>query len=156
MWYLRVDIAGRGYGVVADEVESILMMAAWSRLDGMPSWVAGVLNLHGEMIPVIDLAQRWGIARPAGPTGLAPDGSPWSAFPHGSRLLVFRMGGRRFATWVDRVGEFSSGRCHRLLQGESTPHWQDGLLVDDSGEVPVLRLSRLLAAVELAEWTDHD
>lgn len=54
---LLLRVAGRRWGIVADEVSEILR-AAWLRpLPGSPDIVEGVLDVRGEVIPVFDLAR---------------------------------------------------------------------------------------------------
>ena len=54
-----MSVAGRQWGIVADDVSEILR-AAWLRpLPGSPEVVEGVLDVRGEVIPVFDLARSF-------------------------------------------------------------------------------------------------
>ncbi len=49
------DVAGQGYVAPLDEVAEILTPPAMSRVPGTRSWVMGVANVRGNLLPVMDL-----------------------------------------------------------------------------------------------------
>ena len=55
--------------IPTEHVHEVLRMVAVTPLPGAPSWLAGVVNLRGRVVPVIDLRTRFGV--PAGSVGLA-------------------------------------------------------------------------------------
>jgi len=70
-------------------VERALRMVAPVPLPEAPSWIAGVINLQGQVVPVLDLGQLFG--RPA-------------RAPHpAQRLLVVNQSPRKVALQVDAV-----------------------------------------------------
>lgn len=70
-------------------VERVLPMVLVSPLPGAPDVVAGVVSLHGLLLPVLDLGGRFGLA----PRAWDPSG----------RLLVARAPRRLVAVAVDEV-----------------------------------------------------
>ena len=54
------DLANEHYGVDIGAVESIIKMQAITAVPRAPSFVEGVTNLRGKVLPVIDLRQRFG------------------------------------------------------------------------------------------------
>jgi purine-binding chemotaxis protein CheW len=60
--YLRFTLADGSYAVPIDEVREILELAPVTPLPQMPPFVRGVMNLRGAVVPVIDLAARYGLA----------------------------------------------------------------------------------------------
>ena len=50
----------RKYAIPVQNVKSIFWMPKLSPIEGAPPWVAGLLNWHGQIIKVIDLAMRFG------------------------------------------------------------------------------------------------
>jgi purine-binding chemotaxis protein CheW len=50
------------YGVPVDQVREVRDMQAVTRVPGAPEYVEGVTNLRGQIITVIDLRKRLGIA----------------------------------------------------------------------------------------------
>lgn len=85
----RLD--GQLYALPLDNVEHVLRMVAITPVPESSPWVAGVINLHGLVIPVVDLRQRFG--RP--PKELHPDDC----------LLVVRAQEQTLALAVDEVTE---------------------------------------------------
>lgn len=57
---LVFDVAGAGYAMEASAVQEIVQASAMTRLPGAPDHVAGLLNLRGTLITVVDLARRLG------------------------------------------------------------------------------------------------
>lgn len=59
--YLRFALADGAYAVPIDAVREILELAPVTPLPQMPPFVRGVMNLRGAVVPVIDLAARYGL-----------------------------------------------------------------------------------------------
>ena len=59
--YLGFRIAGEVYGVELLRVREIIPCGALTRLPGVPPCVRGVVNLRGRVLPVVDLAVRFGL-----------------------------------------------------------------------------------------------
>jgi purine-binding chemotaxis protein CheW len=81
------------YALELDVVERVVPMAAVIPLPRAPEVVLGAFNLHGEVVPVVDVRHR---------LGLAPRGFALTA-----RFLVARAGRRRLALAVDEVAGVS-------------------------------------------------
>lgn len=63
--YLTFYVAGEPYGVTILKVTEIIECVSLTHVPGMPSWIRGVLNLRGAVVPVIDLAAKFGLAATA-------------------------------------------------------------------------------------------
>ena len=59
--YLSFFVAGEEYGVGILQVREILELDAVTRVPGTPPFVRGVLNLRGQVVPVVDLAVKLGL-----------------------------------------------------------------------------------------------
>lgn len=79
------------YALPLDHVERALRMVAVTPVPKTPPWIAGVINLHGRVIPTVDLRQRFGQPR----RGAQAD----------DRLLVVQAPERTVALMVDEVTE---------------------------------------------------
>lgn len=55
------ELGAEQYGVDIDTVESIIKMQAITSMPHAPSFVQGVTNLRGKVLPVIDLRLRFGM-----------------------------------------------------------------------------------------------
>lgn len=56
------DIEGQRYALPLHDVERVLQMVAVSPLPKAPAVALGVINLHGKIIPVVDVRRRFGLA----------------------------------------------------------------------------------------------
>jgi purine-binding chemotaxis protein CheW len=60
--YLGLFIAGEEYAVGILRVKEILQYDAITRVHGAPPSIRGVINVRGSVVPVIDLAVKFGLA----------------------------------------------------------------------------------------------
>lgn len=83
------DIEGQRYAIPLLTVERVLLMVAVSPLPKSPPVAIGAINLHGQVVPVLDIRRRFGLPpRDYGLTG---------------HLLVARTHRRILALPVDEV-----------------------------------------------------
>jgi purine-binding chemotaxis protein CheW len=80
---------GRRYGLHLDATERVLPMVAIAPLPGCPEVVLGAINLHGDIVPVLDARRRLGL--------------PPSDYGPAARLLIARTPRRTVALPVDDV-----------------------------------------------------
>lgn len=66
--YLTFRVGRDLFGVATRYVREILEFHAITQVPMMPPLVRGVINLRGAVVPIIDLAERFGLGR----TGLGP------------------------------------------------------------------------------------
>ena len=59
--YLTFSLAGEEYGIAALCVREIIEYDAVTTVPGTPAYVRGVINLRGSVVPVLDLAVRFGM-----------------------------------------------------------------------------------------------
>ena len=91
---LLVHLADRAYGLPLACVERVLPMAYILPLPESGRDVVGVLNLHGDILPVVDPRPRLGLPTP-------------TRTPEQHLVLI---GGRtRFLLWVDSIEEVVPG-----------------------------------------------
>ena len=60
--YLTFYVAGEEYAVTILKVTEIIEAVSLTHVPGTPSWIRGVLNLRGAVVPVVDLAVKFGLA----------------------------------------------------------------------------------------------
>lgn len=58
------ELASEAYGVNVAQVQSIIPMQQIVTVPGAPSFVEGVVNLRGAVVPVIDLCHRFELSLP--------------------------------------------------------------------------------------------
>lgn len=59
--YLTIILDGESYAVPVDEVREIIRLPAVTRVPQLPAYVAGVINLRGRVIAVLDLRAQLGL-----------------------------------------------------------------------------------------------
>jgi chemotaxis signal transduction protein len=87
---LLVHLAERSFGLPLASVERVLPMAYVLALPETGRELIGMLNLHGEILPVVDPRPRLGLPTPA-----------MTSEQH----LVLVAGATRFLLWVDSIDE---------------------------------------------------
>jgi purine-binding chemotaxis protein CheW len=133
------------YALPLRNVECALHMVAIAPVPEAPPWVPGVINLHGQVVPVVDLRQRFG--RP----GREPDLS--------DRLLVIQALGQTAVLWVDEVTEVlevPSAQMEPPPQPLSRSRPLAGIVRRGEELILVLDASRLLPPEEAVETVSQD
>jgi purine-binding chemotaxis protein CheW len=59
--YLTFFLAGEEYAITILQVTDIIECGVVTRVPGTPPWIRGVHNLRGAVVPVIDLAIKFGL-----------------------------------------------------------------------------------------------
>ena len=85
------DLASEAYGVDIGAVREIIRLQEITKVPRTPQFVAGVINLRGKVIPVIDLRKRFAL-QVAAETG-------------DNRIVVVDIGGQDIGAVVDAVTE---------------------------------------------------
>ena len=96
--YVTFSLAAGRYCVPADQVLQIVRLENLLPIPKPPPYVEGVLNIRGEIIPVINLRKRLEIV-----AGEKRDA--WDPDPRKRRVIVTRVGSRSYGLGVDEVRE---------------------------------------------------
>jgi purine-binding chemotaxis protein CheW len=107
------SIGARQYGVDIRRVREVIRVGDITPLPHAPGFVKGVVNLRGDVIPVIDLRQKLGIEAAR---GLATE-----------RLIVVEIEEKLVGMIVDAVSHVVRLRPGQL---EQAPSWLGGLTGD--------------------------
>lgn len=84
-------LSGEEYGVDISQVQEIIRMVQITHVPRAPHFMEGVINLRGQLIPIIDLRTRFGMSRQE-PT-------------KSTRIVVTEIGNKRVGIVVDSVSE---------------------------------------------------
>ncbi len=127
------------YSLRLHEVREIIMVSNITPVPRAPSFIEGVLNLRGEVMPVIDLRERFGLERQAA-TNL-------------SRIVITPIGGVSTGLVVDSVDEVKSVDQRRLEEPPRVTAVGANAFIEkvartDQGVVFLLNVQRLLTDVE--------
>jgi len=61
--YLTFAVTGESFGIAIVSIKEIIEYRATTGVPMMPDFMRGIINLRGRVVPVIDLAVRFGRAR---------------------------------------------------------------------------------------------
>lgn len=59
--YLTFFLAEEEYAVSIQKVKEIIEYSSITKVPKVPQWIRGVINLRGNVVPVVDLAVRFGL-----------------------------------------------------------------------------------------------
>lgn len=85
------QLMGQVYGVDINAVYEIIRMESITKVPRSPHFVEGVINLRGRIIPVIDLAKRFGLGQ--------------NEQTQNSRIIIVEVSGQTIGVIVDSVQE---------------------------------------------------
>lgn len=128
---LVVVIAGEQYGIDLDAVVEVLPPSALTPIPGTPEPLAGILNVHGELRPVLDVERLWGA--PAAP-GRGP-----------VCVVLLRRRGQVMGLQVDTASKIKPAAEDESSGSANVPvHYLKGLTLDG---LRLLRTEALFAEV---------
>jgi purine-binding chemotaxis protein CheW len=133
------------YALPLDHVELALRMVAATPVPEAPPWIAGVINLHGRVIPMIDLRQRFG----------QPSREPQAD----DRLLVVQASERTVALMVDEVTEVLEMPTQQVDPARdplSQAHSLAAVIRQGKKLILVLNVAWLLPSGETVQMQDDD
>jgi purine-binding chemotaxis protein CheW len=93
-------LGAQRYAALAADVKEVLPLTRLTPLPGVPSFVAGIVHLHGRIVTVIDLKHFFDLPR--------------SDLTDLNRLVVLQHGGVEVALLADRIGGVGSLRLAEL------------------------------------------
>ncbi len=139
---ITFEVENQLFGI---DIMSIREIRAWTpttRLPRVPHYVAGVVNLRGTVLPVIDLAARLGWK--------ATEATPRHA------IIVTQIEGQARGLIVDSVSDIVAVPADGLQAPPATADdtivpFLEGLVAIDDRMVMVLNLGALSAASDMAE-----
>lgn len=139
---ITFEVAGQVFGL---DIMAIREIRAWTpvtKLPRVPAHVAGVVNLRGTVLPVVDLAARLG----------------WAPTEATSRhaIIVTQLGGQVSGWIVESVSDIVTLPGDALQPApatgsDSVVQFLEGLAAIDDHMVQVLNLAALSASEELPE-----
>lgn len=133
------DLASENYAVDIHQVREIIRVPHITRVPQAPEFVEGVINLRGNVIPVLDLRKRFGLGE-----GEATDRR---------RIIVVEMDDRTIGMIVDAVSEVL--RIDESLIDDPSPYivsvntrYIEGIVKLEDKLVVLLHLDQVLSEGE--------
>lgn len=155
MEILLFKLGDDSYGVSLDDVDEVLHLPALRHIAAAPPFLAGVLNLRGELLPVIDMMERLQLQRDVAPPPMSSADDTETIYPRGTRLLVTSddLNGTadtalRYAVIMDSwrgIREFDDTAYREsILTDESKAPFINGLNLEEQGMSQQILLRHLL------------
>ncbi len=132
---------GQELGADIDDVKETMVVRPITRVFLTPSWVCGIINLRGDVVAVLDLAQLLGL--------------PPTVVTDSSRIVVVQHGGRSAGVLVDGLAEVRTLDDSQLepppvtLSPESGGLLRGVITVEDGKPLQVLDLKKLFESDRL-------
>jgi purine-binding chemotaxis protein CheW len=135
------------YGVDIAQVQEINRMVGITRVPWAPQFMEGVINLRGQLIPIIDLRERFGMVR--------------SERTKNTRIVVTEIGSKRLGMVVDSVSEVLRLPVEQIEDAPDLVAGGDTEYIRGVGKmgdrlIIVLDLGRVISADEKAELQKLD
>ncbi len=92
--YIVVKIGGEHYGIDISYIDNIVRMCKITRVPKAPFYYRGVINLRGEVVPVMSLRRRMNLDD--------------DQFTDDSRIIILKLEGGLMGVIVDEVREVLS------------------------------------------------
>ncbi|MEJ2201395.1 MAG: chemotaxis protein CheW [Desulfuromonadaceae bacterium] len=135
---IAFTLNGLSFGIALELVERVVRMVEITPLPESPPVVLGVINVQGEIVPVLDLRQRFGL-------------TPQSIDPS-DQLILTRCGGRRLALRTEglcRVHECPADTWTRATDILPDLPFLTGVAKAPDGLILIHDLERLLRSDEV-------
>jgi purine-binding chemotaxis protein CheW len=107
--YLTFDVQGEEYAVNIGYVTEIVGLQRVSEVPDVPAFIKGVINLRGQVIPVMDMRLRFGL--------------PWREYGDRTTVIVLEMDGVPTGLVVDQVTDVLSMLPESIA---TPPRWHGG------------------------------
>jgi purine-binding chemotaxis protein CheW len=135
-----LKIGNERYGIELADVAEVLPPIRVTPVPGSPPFLAGVINVHGEIRPVVDLKQLLGIATIENDSGLA-------------QVILLRKQGREMGLRVDRVEQIRSVASEELQSAGGPNAGLSGRYLQGLTHDALLLISAEALFVELEKGT---
>jgi len=137
--FVRFTLGDLDFALALADVERVVRAVAITPLPGAPAPVLGMVTVHGEVLPVADMRQRFGLA----PRPVHPD----------DHLVIARAPRRRWALTVNAACDVVECASEDLVEAQSVVPGLDhvhGIARTREGLLLVHDLDRFLAPSEEA------
>lgn len=133
-------LGGEQFGVRINQVQEITKLSKITKVPRAPRYVEGVVNLRGDVIPVIDLRKRFGLEA--------------AEYTHSTRIIVSDINKKKVGIIVDEVLEVLrvSGRylegAPDIVQDDKIQKFLDNIANLSERMIMMLNLENILQARE--------
>jgi purine-binding chemotaxis protein CheW len=109
MQMISFTVGEQEYGVDIQSVKEVIRQGEITALPRAPSFLKGIINLRGDVIPIVDLRERFALQA--------------GTYSEASRVIVVEVGEKSVGMVVDRVSHVLRVSEDRI---EAAPAWLGG------------------------------
>ncbi len=139
-------IANQEYGIDIMKVQEIILMGEITQVPEVPVYIKGVINLRGNVIPIIDLRRRFNLAE--------------EEVNEETRIIVVNVNKKTIGIVVDAVNEVLRTGHSEIEPPPSTimglgRDYLKGLIKLEKRLLILLDIDKILSLAELAQTQEH-
>ena len=129
------SLNGKEYALDIHHVHSIEKMLSITRVPGVPSFIKGVINLRGNITPIIDLRSRFQIEE--------------KEYDDRTRIIIVSLDGKEVGLIVDEANDVltvkqNDIKPHPEVIGSEKQHFIQGVIKENGRLFIVLQLENVL------------
>lgn len=142
------------FGIDLLMVDEILNMASLRKIPAAPIFMAGLLNLKGELLPVVDLLFKIGLTRSEPPPSIMENETALSPYGRDTRLLVTKIAEKKIVFIIDGLKQILAIE-NQIIKSKNHPDadsfLDDMIIQEDGTTIQLIDLSLALSAREMDE-----
>ena len=140
--FVTFCVDGTEFAVPIEQVMRIAPLVKSTRVPRAPAFLEGVIHLHGDIVPIVDLKKRFQLAE--------------TPYDDEARIIVVQVGGQRVGLIVDAVTEIlwipaAAIEPPPAMVADIGGVYLTGVATQDDRLFIILDLSRVLTTEEVAE-----
>jgi len=164
---LTFKLSNGRYAAPLHLIDEVLPMIAIQAIPDLPSFIAGGINLRGEILPVIDLVERLGADWPFPPSIAPPvtqaeanhlasrEANEQTKYTNKSRLLIVQQLQYRYAVILNGVEEIidfaDANACKNVtIEGVQAEYLQ-GMVLENNDIIHMIYINKILSEAELSQ-----
>jgi len=140
------------FGIKLTAVDEILNMASLRKIPHAPIFMAGLFNLRGKLLPVVDLILKIGLKRQEPPLAIIKDEPLLSSYPRDTRLLVTQIGEQPIAVIIESIKQILTIDCQtskKQHHPDTHSFLGDMIMQEDGTTIQLIDLDRILSPEEI-------
>ncbi|MCP4110176.1 MAG: purine-binding chemotaxis protein CheW [Desulfobacteraceae bacterium] len=140
--YLIFHIENEYYAIAVESVVEIIPMLEIRRIPDGPAFLEGIINLRGDLIPVMDMTKRLGLER--------------RSYKQGTRIIVIHMKQRLLGLVIDHADDIREAEHEESVLNKPENPFISGILLQDDKMIQVLVPDQILSSAEAQQLLKSD
>jgi len=137
--FVGFKLALRRFAIRVENIERVIAAVEIRSIPQMPDHVKGIINLHGEIIPVIDIRAIFGLQK--------------KEIELSDQFIIVNTSARKQALWVDSTEGITEVTASSMVEAEKLAYgtkYIEGVVKTKKGMILVTNIEKFLSPGELA------